>query len=149
MKRLILKSLAVFATTISLALADDGWGEDFEAAKAAAAKDKKTILVEVTGNNLCDQHTLLEKEVFSQKEFKAYAKDNLILFRLDFPNQKPQASNIEKQNEELVKKLGVLGYPLLLLLDADGNKLGETRWLPGGAANYVEHLKTLLTNAKK
>ena len=149
MKLSIFKCLAVFAATLSLALAEDGWGEDFEAAKAIAAREKKPILLEVIGKNMCDQHTMLERDVFSQKEFKAYAKDNLVLFRFDYPKIKPLAVNIEKQDEELAKKLELPSYPMIYLLDADGKKLGETRWLPGGAATYVEHLKSLLAKAKK
>lgn len=68
MKLPIFKCLAIFAATLSLALAEDGWGEDFEAAKAIAARDKKPILLEVIGKNMCDQHTMLERDVFSQKE---------------------------------------------------------------------------------
>jgi protein disulfide-isomerase len=149
MKLLILKSLAVFAATCSLALAGDGWGEDFEAAKAAAAKDKKPILVDFTGSDWCGWCMKLDKEVFSQKEFKEYAKENLVLLSLDFPHEKHQSSKIKKQNEELSKKFGVKGYPTILLLDADGNKIGETGYQAGGAAKYVEHLKGLLAKAKK
>jgi len=49
----------------------------------------------------------------------------------------------------LSKKFGVQGYPTVLLLDADGNKIGETGYQEGGAAKYVEHLKELLAKAKK
>jgi protein disulfide-isomerase len=149
MKHLILKSLAVFAATCSLALAGDGWGEDFEAAKAAAAKDKKPILVDFTGSDWCGWCIKLDEEVFSKKEFKAYAKENLILLKLDFPHEKHQSSKIKKQNGELAKKYAVSGYPSILLLDADGNQIGQTGYQDGGAAKYVEHLKELLAKAKK
>ena len=149
MKQLILKSLAVFAATCSLALAADGWGEDFEAAKAAAAKDKKPILVDFTGSDWCGWCIKLDKEVFSKKEFKDYAKDNLILLSLDFPHEKKQTSKLKKQNEALSKKFGVEGFPTVLLLDADGKKIAETGYQEGGAAKYVEHLKDLLAKAKK
>ncbi|MEI7927768.1 MAG: thioredoxin family protein [Verrucomicrobiales bacterium] len=149
MKHLILKSLAIFAASCSLGLAAEGWGEDFEAAKAVAAKDKKPILVDFTGSDWCGWCIKLDKEVFSQKEFKEYAKDNVVLLKLDFPHEKHQTSKIKSQNEALSKKFGVQGYPTVLLLDADGNKIGETGYQEGGAAKYVEHLKELLAKAKK
>ncbi len=149
MKQLILKSLAVFAATCSFSLAADGWGEDFEAAKAAAAKDKKPILVDFTGSDWCGWCIKLDKEVFAKKEFKDYAKDNLILLSLDFPHEKKQSSKLKKQNEELSKKFGVKGFPTVLILDAEGKKIGETGYQEGGPAKYVEHLKDLLAKAKK
>jgi protein disulfide-isomerase len=149
MKPLILKSIAVLAATCSLALAGDGWGEDFEAAKAAAAKDTKPILVDFTGSDWCGWCIKLDKEVFSKKEFKDYAKDNLILLSLDFPHEKKQSSKLKKQNEALSKKFGVEGFPTVLLLDAEGKKIAETGYQEGGAAKYVEHLKGLLAKAKK
>ena len=149
MKKLILHSLAVLAATCSLSLAADGWGEDFEAAKAAAAKDKKPILVDFTGSDWCGWCIKLDKEVFSKKEFKDYAKENLVLLSLDFPHEKRQSSKIKKQNEALEKKYGVQGYPTILLLDAEGNVIGKTGYQEGGAAKYVEHLKAILAKAKK
>ena len=108
------KSLAIFVATCSLVMAENTWNEDFEVAKAAAAKEKKLILMNVTGSDVCDRSAISEKTIFSQKEFKDFAKDNLILFNLDFPNVKPQSGKIEKQHEELAKKLKLKNLKLKL-----------------------------------
>jgi protein disulfide-isomerase len=127
----------------------DLWSTDFDGALAQAKKEGKLALVDFTGSDWCGWCIKLDKEVFSQKEFKEYAKDNLILLSLDFPHEKHQTSKIKKQNEALQKKFGIEGFPTVLLLDADGNKIGETGYQEGGAAKYVEHLKALLAKAKK
>ena len=40
-----------------------------------------------------------------------------------------------------MKKYGIAGFPTALILDGDGNKVGETAgYRKGGAAAYAEHL---------
>lgn len=39
-----------------------------------------------------------------------------------------------------MKKYGIDGFPTALILDGDGNKIGETGYRKGGAAQYVAHL---------
>jgi thioredoxin-related protein len=148
----MLKSMAIFAATCSLVMAENNWNEDFEVAKAAAAKEKKLILMNVTGSAACDRSAISEKEIFSQKKFQEFAKENLILFNLDFPNAKPQDVKIEKQHEELAKKLKLLPYSDFMLLDAEGNKIDPnftSFGSYGSADKVVEVVKELLAKRKK
>ena len=41
---------------------------------------------------------------------------------------------------DLVKKYGIKGFPMALILDGDGKKVGETGYRKGGAKPYAEHL---------
>lgn len=122
----------------------DEWLTDFEAAKKNAAEKKLPILVDFSGSDWCGWCIKLEKEVFSRKEFKRYAKDSLVLFLADFPSRKKQSETVKKQNRALAEKYGVRGYPTVLLLDADGKVLARTGYRKGGAKGYVKHLKKLL-----
>lgn len=142
--RLISRLLAVFAATASLALAAGGWSDDFEAAKALAKKENKPILLNFTGSDWCGWCIKLDNEVFSKREFKSYAKDNLVLVTVDFPRQERQTKKLKEQNEALGQQFGVKGYPTIVLIDAEGKKLASTGYKEGGAAAYVEHLKSLL-----
>ena len=137
------------SATCSLAFASGGWDDNFEAAKTLAAKDKKPILLDFTGSDWCGWCIKLDKEVFSKKEFKDYAKDGLVLMTVDFPHEKYQSKKLKEQNEALGKKYGVDGYPTVVLVDAEGKVLGKTGYQEGGPAKYVEHLKELLAAAKK
>ena len=148
MKSLV-RSFVLLAASCSFALAASGWEENFEAAKATAAKEKKPILLDFTGSDWCGWCIKLDKEVFSKKEFKDYAKENLILVSLDFPHEARQSKKLKEQNEALSKKYNVEGFPTIILVDAEGKKLGETGYQEGGPAKYVEHLKELLAKAKK
>ncbi len=124
---------------------------DWEAAKAKAKAENKPILINLTGSDWCGWCIKLEKEVLSQKAFKDFAAENLILMEADFPKKKEQPADLKKQNAELEKKYLNAGYPTLWLLDAEGNKistedLGEFK---ANAEDYVKHLKEVLAKAKK
>ena len=120
------------------------WLTDFEAAKKEAVERKVPILADFSGSDWCGWCIKLDKEVFSQEEFKAYAKENLVLFLADFPSQKPQPEAVKKQNQALGEKYAVRGYPTVLLLDSNGDVLERTGYQAGGAEAYVEHIKKLL-----
>ena len=145
--RFISRLFAVFAATATLALASGGWSDNFEAAKALAKKENKPILLDFTGSDWCGWCIKLDQEVFSKREFKTYAKDNLVLVTVDFPHEARQSKKLKEQNEALAKQYGINGYPTIVLIDAEGKKLAITGYKEGGAPAYVEHLKSLL--AKK
>ncbi len=128
----------------ALATAKEGWLTDFEEAKKQAAEKNLPILADFSGSDWCGWCIKLDNEVFSQDEFKAYAKDNVVLFMADFPNSKPQSAEVKAQNKALSKKYGIRGFPTVLLLDAKGKVIERTRYRRGGAALYVEHIKELL-----
>ncbi len=129
---------------VSCANAGEDWLTDFEKAKEEAAVRNVPILADFSGSDWCGWCIRLDKEVFSKSEFKAYAKENVVLFLADFPNSKPQSAEIKAQNKKLSNEYGISGFPTVLLLDAEGNVLGRTGYKAGGAVTYVEHIKSLL-----
>lgn len=147
-------TLALFAGAFFFAVAthagspgdDDGaaWMTDFDAAKTKAASEDKPMLVDFTGSDWCGWCIKLDKEVFSKKEFKDYAEENLVLVEIDFPRGKEQSAELKAQNQALAQKYGVRGFPTILMLDADGEVIEKTGYRRGGAEKYVEHLKGLL-----
>lgn len=126
------------------ALAGEEWMTDFNKAKKEAAEKKLPILVDFSGSDWCGWCIKLDKEVFSQKEFKAFAKDRVVLFLADFPREKELAADVKAQNEQLRQVYGIEGFPTVLLLDADGKIIARTGYRKGGAAAYVDHLEKLL-----
>ena len=127
------------------------WMDNFEDVKSAATKENKYILADFTGSAWCPWCMKLEKKVFGTPEFKKYAKENLILFIADFPRNKAQSAGVKKQNEELIKKYDVMGFPTVLLLTSEGDTIFTTGYQDGGPKPYVESLKKAITEkfAKK
>ncbi len=142
MKKL-LSSLAVLSLLTSAAFSAAGWDDDYEKAVAKAKTEKKMVLLDFTGSDWCGWCIKLDKEVFSKKEFKDYAKDNLVLVEVDFPQGKNQSKKLKEQNEKLKNEHAIRGYPTIIVLNADGKKVGQLGYMEGGPKAFVAKLDEL------
>ena len=125
---------------------DDAWLTDFEAAKKQAVKEDKPILMFFTGSDWCGWCQKLHTDVLDKDEFQKFAKDNLVLLELDFPNSIPQSAELKKQNSELGKKFKVDGYPTMVLVEPDGKT--EIDRTVGYSKDLVKSLKNSLKKRK-
>jgi thioredoxin-related protein len=146
MKTRYLAALLLLAATVARA---DLWMDDFEEAKAQAKAENKFLLLDFTGSDWCGWCKRLDAEVFEKSDFKNYAKNNLVLVKLDFPRGFSLKKKTAEQNDKLAKEFGITGYPSILLLDPDGKKLTKTGYQDGGAEAYVQHLESLLADERK
>ncbi|MBM4148467.1 MAG: thioredoxin family protein [Lentisphaerae bacterium] len=142
--RRYLAPLLALVSLAAVAADEGGWTTDFSAAKKEAAKRGVPILADFSGSDWCGWCIRLDKEVFSEADFRKFAADNFVLFLADFPNAKPQTDALKAQNAALAEKYGVQGFPTVLILDAEGKVIGKTGYRRGGAAAYIEHLKGFL-----
>lgn len=118
------------------------WGTDHAAAMAAAKKEKKPVLLLFTGSDWCPPCKKLHAEVFASDEFKAWAKDKVVLLELDFPRNKEQPAELAKQNKELQKEFKVSGYPTVIFVDAKGKKLHSSSGYGGeGVAAWIKKVE--------
>lgn len=122
--------------------AGDGWLTDYKEALAQAKKENRPVLMDFTGSDWCGWCMKLNKEVFSQAAFKDYAKANLVLLEVDFPRGKTQSEAVKKQNAELEQKFQIQGYPTIILVDANGNKIAEGGYLEGGPQPFIDWIKS-------
>jgi thioredoxin-related protein len=121
--------------------AGDVWVTDFGKASETAKASNRYMLLDFSGSDWCGWCIKLDKEVFSQKAFEKYAKDNLVCVLLDFPRQKALKKELKDQNTELQQKYQIRGFPTVIVLSPDGEKVAQTGYQAGGADRYVEHLK--------
>jgi len=143
MKKIV---MAVFAGLMlaTSSFAGEEWLTDFEAAKKQSAETGKPILADFSGSDWCGWCIKLDEEVFAKDEFKKYAKDNLVLLMIDFPQSKAQTPELKKQNDKLAKEYRIQGFPTVLLLDKAGKVLKKTGYQPGGPEAYIKHLKKVI-----
>ena len=134
---------AALAVSTSAALAAAGWDDDYDKALAKAKTEKKMVLLDFTGSDWCGWCIKLDKEVFSKTEFKTYAKDNLVLVELDFPQGKKQSAKLQKQNEKLKKQYSISGFPTVIVLNAEGKQVGQLGYMEGGPAAFIAKLNEL------
>jgi protein disulfide-isomerase len=141
MKLLALLSLALVTSATAFAAA--GWDDDYEKALAQAKAEKKMVLLDFTGSDWCGWCIKLDKEVFSKKEFKDYAKENLVLVEVDFPRSKNQTKKLKEQNEKLQKEHSVQGFPTIIVLNPEGQKVGKLGYMEGGPSPFIAKLDEL------
>ncbi len=136
----------VAACLAQAAMAAGGvWLTDFDAGKAQAAAEKKSMLVDFSGSDWCGWCIKLDQEVFSQDAFIKEATNQYVLVVLDFPRDEAKIPAEQRQkNEALAKQLGVQGFPTVFVCDADGKVLAQTGYRPGGPEAYLKHLAALL-----
>jgi thioredoxin-related protein len=122
----------------------EGWVQNFETAKATAAKEKKDLLIDFTGSDWCGWCIKLNEEVFSKDAFRNVVPNDFVLVELDFPQDESKVTpEIKKQNEALQKTYAVEGFPTIILADASGRPYARTGYEEGGPEKYVTHLATL------
>ncbi len=63
------------------------------------------VLLDFTGSDWCPWCIRLDKEIFSTSEFKDYAKENLVLVELDFPQGKTLPRAVQKQMRNFRKSM--------------------------------------------
>src|SRR5690606_25528662 len=99
------------------------WLTDLPKAQAQAKAENKMVLLDFTGSDWCPPCKALHKNVLSKPEFEAYAKTNLVLVEVDFPNKKPQSAELKKANKDLQKKFNIEAYPTIIVLDSEGKEI--------------------------
>ncbi|HTQ31460.1 MAG TPA: thioredoxin fold domain-containing protein [Opitutaceae bacterium] len=120
------------------------WFTDYQAAAKQASAENRPMLLDFTGSDWCPWCIKLDQEVYSQPTFIDFARQHLVLVKLDFPRQKQLPVAEKNQNRTLAKKFDVHGYPTSVLLDAQGNKLGQYEgYMEGGPHAYIEWVESL------
>ncbi|MEC8988262.1 MAG: thioredoxin family protein [Verrucomicrobiota bacterium] len=129
----------------------EGWLVDFEKAKAQAAKEEKSILMEFTGSDWCPPCKALAKNVLTQEVFKTEMPKNFVLLKLDSPRDKSKQTPEEiEQYKVLSAKYGIQGVPTIFLADAKGRPYYQTVGYSGDPADkYVANLKDQLGTLSK
>jgi protein disulfide-isomerase len=128
------------------------WHTDLNKAIELANKEKKPLMLFFTGSDWCGWCVKLQKEVFTQNEFKKWAQDNVVLVEVDFPRANIQTEEVKAQNRNLQQQFGVRGYPTCWFVKADKLKdgkvnftqLGSKGYEAGGPMNWVNSATTII-----
>lgn len=123
------------------------WHPTLEKALKIAKEENKYVLVNFTGSDWCKWCKKLNAEVFTQKAFEDYAKENLVLVKLDFPQTIEQSPQTKQYNNSMMYKYGVRGFPTILLFNSNGKGIAKTGYRAGGAKEYVKHLEQIFANS--
>jgi thioredoxin-related protein len=134
---------------VSLLLSNNIWLLDFEETKTKAKENHQMILINFSGSDWCGPCIQMHKDVFERDDFKAFAKENLVLLKADFPRQeknKLSAQQLKKNNDLAVKYNPDGDFPLTLLLDENLKVLKIWSGNPG--LNSIEFIKEITALTK-
>ena len=121
-----------------------GFIDDYDLALTRAKAEEKIVLADFSGSDWCFWCQRLDKEVFTQEAFVSAATNRFVLLMVDSPRDKSRLSEKARdQNPKLVKRYKVTGYPTVLLLNGEGQILGETGFVGGGPEKYLAHLREM------
>ena len=167
-----------------------GWIEDYKLARTIASRSKKDLFIAFVSMNGSEWSQRMFEEIFDTPEFKAYAKENLVLLKVDFPRgveggpmdptrpytaaaaaprpavtrpagpttqrsvqevreemvTAPDGSQpfaLREQNRTLADMYAIRGYPSVVILNDLGQKIGDAKYMKGGAPTFLQELDKL------
>ena len=130
---------------ICFSLSAQKWLTNIDQAEENAQKQNRNIILVFQGSDWCAPCIKLEKEIWSTDEFKSYAKDHFVLLKADFPRKKSNKLDKTQQelNNQLAEKYNNDGFfPLVVVLDKNGNVLGKTGYKKTTPSEYIKLLSS-------
>jgi thioredoxin-related protein len=121
------------------------WTTNLEEAKKEAASTQKHIILVFSGSDWCAPCIKLDRTIFQSEEFKRDAK-NWVLVKADFPKKKANqlSPELTKSNRDLAEKYNLDGnFPLVVILDAQGNVIAKTGFDNVAPEYYIQNLHEL------
>ena len=134
--------ILVWSAALALRAGDLVWFTNMPKAMAQARAEHKLVLADFTGSDWCVWCQRLDKDTLSKKEFADYAKTNLVLVQLDYPDQKPQADELKAANAVLKDRFKVDSFPTLIYLRPDATVLWRVDgYFEGGPTALIAELE--------
>ena len=121
------------------------WRTDLEQAAADARQNGRHLLLNFSGSDWCGWCKKLDGEVFSQPAFQEYAASNLVAVLADFPRRAAQDATLKAQNERLLKRFAVQGFPTVLLFGPEGELAGQLGYQPGGPEAFIRSIQQAIS----
>lgn len=128
------------------------WTHDWDAATSAAKETGLPVFVNFTGSDWCPWCKVLARQVFSQPEWSEWARKNVYLVHIDFPNDKSLVpAKYRARNGDLARRYKIGGYPTCLLLDPATlepiERFGASRDVT--AAGFIAQVSAAMPAVKK
>ncbi len=139
--------LALFVYSYAFAAIGQTWEVDYAHAVKMAKEDNKTLVVVFSGSDWCAPCIKLDREIWQSEYVKSNNNEQFIFYKADFPIKKVNRLSADKAdtNAALAARLNPRGhFPLVVVLDADGNATGALGYKKISPQNYFEQLNRLV-----
>lgn len=142
--KIVVLVIASLWTVISFS---QDWKATYTDALGCSVEENKPIILVFAGSDWCAPCIRLEKNIWQSETFKTYAEANYILYKADFPRKKANALSAKRseQNAILADRFNAKGhFPLVVILDAEENVLGNLGYKNISPNGYLSLLNNLL-----
>jgi protein disulfide-isomerase len=102
------------------------WHVGLPGALQRAKTENKCVLLLFDGSDWCPASAWVNRNILSKDDFRAYAREHLLLVLVDFPKHLPQSDELKAANAKLSERFNIHYYPTFVLLNSDGKNLGGT-----------------------
>lgn len=119
------------------------WETDLAAAKEKATTQNQNIILVFQGSDWCAPCKKLDKEIWNTNAFQKANENHFVMLQADFPRRKKNQLSKEQRdkNNQLAEKYNQEGiFPLVVVLDINGNVLGKTGYKKTTPEEYFVHL---------
>lgn len=148
MKSLLLLSLLLFAIALP-AVEESNWVKDLAAAKVAAVKEGKDILVLVDGSDWSPGSAQVAA-VLDDKTLLEGIKKTYILVLIDIKKLVPQTDAEKEQANKFVEEFGLYTVPSFVFMDPNGRPYGFIAGMaPESTKTFMTTVDKLKENATK
>lgn len=138
------KIIIAIAILTSGFLGAQKWEVNLDNAMDLATKSNHNIVLVFSGSDWCAPCIKLDRNIWQSEEFQSYAKENWVLLKADFPRKKSNKLPKEQSelNAQLAEKYNVDGhFPLVVVMDPNGNVMGRTGYKDITPNEYIALLK--------
>lgn len=121
---------------------DGGGGTSLAALQEQAkAEGKDKIVVLLTGTDWCPYCQDLDREVISKPEWKSFIGAEAIFASYEYGAMSRPKSGVKG---EMLKRFDIEGFPTMIVLNPEGEVLGEEAgYSEGGVDRYKEWIRSL------
>lgn len=124
----------------------------FESAEQAfeeSSRSCKPVLLIFSGSDWCAPCIQLERKILTEETFTAFAENQLVILKADFPQRKRIAKTLQLQNESLAERYNAKGiFPFVVLLNQDGSVQGVLKQLNHSPAELIAEIQSYLLRIK-
>src|SRR5437762_3139562 len=121
------------------------WMTDYSAGLASARQRNCAVFLFFTGSDWCGYCQALDREVLSTPQFAAFASENLVLVKIDFPRVNPLPPDQAQRNQALAHGFEIHGYPSILIINPKGQVAGGFGYKSGGPSEFIRDIYRIPT----
>ncbi len=122
------------------------WQTEWEDAKELSKQTDTKLILVFSGSDWCIPCIKLEKEIWNDPTFIAYADKNFVLFRADFPKRKKNKlpEGDQQRNDLLASNYNPNGYfPLVVVFNSKGTVVGQLGYEKISPQEYINRIEKL------